>query len=127
MKKDLNCTQITVEERNLDENKPKAKESLKKILLTGGVVLLIGVGIAWKCWDGQKIDLKKLSIDERNDLRDKLQEILLSHSSSQEDKIECKKWIDIIDNLNRICNPVDMKNYVYPKGGEHGNLLWKSE
>ena len=127
MEKNMTCTQPTESEINLDEQKPKFKENLKKILLTGGVVLLIGAGIAWKCWDGQKIDLKKLPTDELNNLRNKLHEIVLSPSSDQESKIDCRKWIEIIDNIIRARNPVDTKNYIYPKGGDHGNLLWKPD
>ena len=103
------------------------KENIKKILLAGGVVLIIGIGVIWKCWDGQKIDLKKLPTNELNDLRDKLQDVLLSPNSDQETKIDSRKLIDIIDNIIRTRDPVDMKNYVFPKGGEHGTNLWKPD
>lgn len=107
--------------------KPKDTAKLKRILLAGGVVLLIGIGVAWKCWNGQRIDLHKLSTDELTDLRNKLQEVLLSPNSDQESKIDSGKWINVIDNIVRARNPVDMKNYVFPKGGEHGTNLWKPE
>lgn len=103
------------------------KASIKKILLTGGAILLISLGVIWKCWDGQKIDLKKLSTDELKTLRDKFQEVLLSPNSDQESKIDSIKWIDVIDKIIRARDPVDMKNYVFPKGGEHGTNLWKPD
>lgn len=103
------------------------KASIKKLILTGGAILLIGIGVVWKCWDGQKIDLKKLSTDELKTLRDEFQEVLLSPNSDQESKIDSIKWINVIDNIVRARNPVDMKNYVYPKGGEHGTNLWKPD
>ena len=101
------------------------KANLKKIIFAGGAMLLVSVGVIWKCWDGQKIDLKKLSTAELKTLRDKFQEILLSPNSDQESKINSIKWIDVIDKIIRTRNPVDMKNYVFPKGGEHGTNLWK--
>ena len=103
------------------------KASIKKILLTGGAILLISFGVIWKCWDGQKIDLKKLSTNELKTLRDKFQEVLLSPNSNQESKIDSIKWINVIDNIVRARDPVDMKNCVYPKGGEHGTNLWKPD
>lgn len=103
------------------------KASIKKILLTGGAILLISLGVIWKCWDGQKIDLKKLSTDELKILRDKFQEVVLSPNSDQESKIDSIKWIDVIDKIIRARDPVDMKNYVFPKGGEHGTNLWKPD
>lgn len=103
------------------------KAKLKRILLAGGIILVIGVGVIWKCWDGQKIDLKKLSTEELKSLRDKLQEVLLSPNSDQEAKIESGNCIRIIDNIIRARDPIDMKNYVFPKGGEHGTNLWKPD
>ena len=103
------------------------KTKLQKILLAGGIVLVIGIGVVWKCWDGQKIDLKKQSTEELKNLRDKLQEMLLSPDSDQESKIDSRKLIEIIDNIIRARNPVDMKNYVFPKGGEYGTNLWKPD
>ena len=127
MGKELEDIQTTADENDLNENKPKKTAKLKKIVLAGGIILLIGIGIAWKCWDGQRIDLKKLSTDELKELRDKLQEVLLSPSSEQEDKIDSIKWINVIDNIVRARDPVDMKTYVFPKGGEHGTNLWKPD
>lgn len=125
MKKELDYMQAN-ETKNAPD-KTKAKTTIKKIILAGGVVFLISVGVAWKCWDGQKIDLHKLSTDELSDLRDKLQGVLLSPDSDQDSKIDCGKWINVIDNIVRARNPVDIKNYVYPKGGEHGTNLWKPD
>ena len=127
MEKELEDIQTTADENDLNEDKPKKTAKLKKIVLAGGIILLIGIGIAWKCWDGQRIDLKKLSTDELKELRDKLQEVLLSPSSEQEDKIDSIKWINVIDNIVRARDPVDMKTYVFPKGGEHGTNLWKPD
>lgn len=127
MGKELEDIQTTADENDLNEEKPKKTAKLKKIVLAGGIILLIGIGIAWKCWDGQRIDLKKLSTDELKELRDKLQEVLLSPSSEQEDKIDSIKWINVIDNIVRARDPVDMKTYVFPKGGEHGTNLWKPD
>jgi len=127
MGKELEDIQTTADENDLNEDKPKKTAKLKKIVLAGGIILLIGIGIAWKCWDGQRIDLKKLSTDELKELRDKLQEVLLSPSSEQEDKIDSIKWINVIDNIVRARDPVDMKTYVFPKGGEHGTNLWKPD
>lgn len=94
------------------------KAKLKRILLAGGIILVIGVGVIWKCWDGQKIDLKKLSTEELKNLRDKLQEVLLSPNSDQEAKIESGNCIRIIDNIIRARDPVDLKKsnvfYVHP-------------
>ena len=72
-------------------------------------------------------DPKKLSTDELKTLRDKFQEVLLSPNSDQESKIDSIKWIDVIDKIIRARDPVDMKNYVFPKGGEHGTNLWKPD
>lgn len=127
MGKELEDIQTTADENDLNEDKPKKTAKLKKIVLAGGIILLIGIGIAWKCWDGQRIDLKKMSTDELKELRDKLQEVLLSPSSEQEDKIDSIKWINVIDNIVRARDPVDMKTYVFPKGGEHGTNLWKPD
>lgn len=126
---EMDSKNIQPDETENDSNivKPKDTAKLKRILLAGGVVLLIGIGIAWKCWNGQRIDLHKLSTDELTDLRNKLQEVLLSPNSDQESKIDSGKWINVIDNIVRARNPVDMKNYVFPKGGEHGTNLWKPE
>ena len=103
------------------------KGKIMKILSATGIILLIGVGIAWKCWDGQRFDLRKLSTDELKNLRDKLQEVILSPTSDQESKIDCIHWIDVIDNIVGARDPVDLKTYVYPKGGEHGTNLWKPD
>lgn len=103
------------------------KANIKRILLAGGAIILISIGVIWKCWDGQKIDLKKLSTDELKILRDKFQEVLLSPNSDQESKIDSIKWIDVIDKIIRARDPVDTKNYVFPKGGEHGTNLWKPD
>lgn len=103
------------------------KANIRRFFLAGGAILLISIGVIWKCWDGQKIDLKKLSTDELKTLRDKFQEILLSPNSDQESKIDSIKWIDVIDKILRTRDPVDMKNYVFPKGGEHGTNLWKPD
>ena len=127
MEKELEDIQTTADENDLNEDKPKKTAKLKIIVLAGGIILLIGIGIAWKCWDGQRIDLKKLSTDELKELRDKLQEVLLSPSSEQEDKIDSIKWINVINNIVRARDPVDMKTYVFPKGGEHGTNLWKPD
>lgn len=126
---EMDSKNIQPDETENDSNivKPKDTAKLKRILLAGGVVLLIGIGVAWKCWNGQRIDLHKLSTDELTDLRNKLQEVLLSPNSDQESKIDSGKWINVIDNIIRARNPVDMKNYVFPKGGEHGTNLWKPE
>ena len=126
---EMDSKNIQPDETENDSNidKPKNTAKLKRILLAGGVVLLIGIGVAWKCWNGQRIDLHKLSTDELTDLRNKLQEVLLSPNSDQESKIDSGKWINVIDNIVRARNPVDMKNYVFPKGGEHGTNLWKPE
>ena len=99
----------------------------KRILLAGGIILIVGIGVVWKCWDGQKIDLKKLPTDELNDLRKKLHEVVLSPNSDQESKIDSRKLIEIIDNILRTRDLVDMKKYVFPKGGEHGTNLWKPD
>lgn len=115
MEKELENIQITADENDLNEDKPKKTAKLKKIVLASGIILLIGIGIAWKCWDGQRIDLKKLSTDELKELRDKLQEVLLSPNSEQEAKIDSIKWINVIDNIVRTRDPVDMKTYVFPK------------
>ena len=88
MKKDSDYNLPNELENSAHEAKPTMQATTKKILLAGGIVLLIGIGVAWKCWDGKKIDLQKLSTDELNDLRNKLQEILLSPNSDQESKIE---------------------------------------
>lgn len=125
MEKELENIQITTDENDLKEDEPKKTAKLKKIVLASGIILLVGIGIAWKCWDGQRIDLKKLSTDELKELRDKLQEVLLSPNSEQEAKIDSIKWINVIDNIVRVRDPVDMKTYVFPKGGEHGTNLWK--
>ena len=101
--------------------------NMKRVLLAGGIILVVGIGIVWKCLDGQKMDLKKLPTDELNDLRKKLHEAVLSPNSDQESKIDSRKLIDIIDNIIRTRDPVDMKNYVFPKGGEHGTNLWKPD
>lgn len=127
MEKDSKNIQPDETENDSNIVTPKDTAKLKRILLAGGVVLLIGIGVAWKCWNGQRIDLHKLSTDELTDLRNKLQEVLLSPNSDQESKIDSGKWIDVIDNIVRARNPVDMKNYVFPKGGEHGTNLWKPE
>lgn len=127
MEKELENIQITTDENDLKEDDPKKTAKLKKIVLAGGIILLIGIGIAWKCWDGQRIDLKKLSTDELKELRDKMQEVLLSPNSEQEAKIDSIKWINVIDNIVRARDPVDMKTYVFPKGGEHGTNLWKPD
>lgn len=127
MEKDSKNIQPDETENDSNIVKPKVTAKLKRILLAGGVVLLIGIGVAWKCWNGQRIDLHKLSTDELTDLRNKLQEVLLSPNSDQESKIDSGKWINVIDNIVRARNPVDMKNYVFPKGGEHGTNLWKPE
>lgn len=126
---EMDSKYIQPNEAENDSNiiKPNDTAKLKRILLAGGVVLLIGIGVAWKCWNGQRIDLHKLSTDELTDLRNKLQEVLLSPNSDQESKIDSGKWINVIDNIVRARNPVDMKNYVFPKGGEHGTNLWKPE
>ena len=127
MEKEMENVQITAEENEVGEDKPKKTAKLKKLVLAGGIILLISIGIAWKCWDGQKIDLKKLSTEELKELRGKLQEVLLSPNSEQEDKIDSIKWINVIDNIVRARDPVDMKTYVFPKGGEHGTNLWKPD
>lgn len=127
MEKDSKNIQPDETENDSNIVTPKDTAKLKRILLAGGVVLLIGIGVAWKCWNGQRIDLHKLSTDELTDLRNKLQEVLLSPNSDQESKIDSGKWINVIDNIVRARNPVDMKNYVFPKGGEHGTNLWKPE
>lgn len=103
------------------------KGTITKILSASGIILLIGIGIVWKCWDGKRINLQKLSSDELKTLRDKLQEVLLSPSSDQESKIDCIHWINVIDNIVRARDPVDRKTYIYPKGGEHGTNLWKPD
>ena len=100
---------------------------LKKILLAGGIILIVGIGVVWKCWDGQKIDLKKLPTDELTNLRNKLHEVVLSPNSDQESKIDSTRIIETIDNIIRTRDPVDMKNYVFPKGGEYGANLWKPD
>lgn len=127
MEKESKNIQITADENEPSEGKPKKTATLKKIALAGGIILLIGIGIAWKCWDDQRIDLKKLSTDELKELRDKLQEVLLSSNSEQQDKTDSIKWINVIDNIVRARNPVDMKTFVFPKGGEHGTNLWKPD
>lgn len=127
MEKELEHIEITADENEMNEDKPKKTAKLRKIVLAGGIILLISIGIAWKCWDGQRIDLKKLSTDELKELRDKLQEVLLSPSSEQDAKIDSIKWINVIDNIVRARDPVDMKTYVFPKGGEHGTNLWKPD
>ena len=103
------------------------KANLRNIIIAGGVFLTIGVGVAWKCWDGQRIDLKKLPTVELNDLREKLHEVVLSPNSDQESKIDSRKLIEIIDKIIGARNSIDTKNYVYPKGGEHGTNLWKPD
>lgn len=103
------------------------KANLRNIIIAGGVLLTIGVGVAWKCWDGQRIDLKKLPTDELNGLREKLHEVALSPNSDQKSKTDSRKLIDVIDNIIRARDPVDVKNYVFPKGGEHGTNLWKPD
>lgn len=127
MEKEFENIQITADENEMNEDKPKKTAKLRKIVLAGGIILLISIGIAWKCWDGQRIDLKKLSTDELKELRDKLQEVLLSPNSEQDAKIDSIKWINVIDNIVRARDPVDMKTYVFPKGGEHGTNLWKPD
>lgn len=127
MEKEFENIQITADENEMNEDKPKKTAKLRKIVLAGGIILLISIGIAWKCWDGQRIDLKKLSTDELKELRDKLQEVLLSPNSEQDAKIDSIKWINVIDTIVRARDPVDMKTYVFPKGGEHGTNLWKPD
>ena len=127
MGKELENIQIIEDKNDPQEDKPKETEKLKKILLTGGIILLIGIGVAWKCWDGQRVDLRKLSTDELKNLRDKLQEVILSPGNDQLFKNDCIKWRDIIDKMIRAREPVDMKTYIYPKGGEYGTNLWKPD
>ena len=88
--------------------------NMKRVLLAGGIILVVGIGIVWKCLDGQKMDLKKLPTDELNDLRKKLHEAVLSPNSDQESKIDSNRIIEIIDNIIRARDPVDLKNYVFP-------------
>lgn len=107
--------------------KAKKKSTIRKALLVGGVVLLVGLGIVWKCWDGKKFNIHKLSDDELGQLREKLQGVLLSPNSDQEAKLECINWINVIDKIVQARNPVDRKSYVYPKGGDHGTNLWKPD
>lgn len=83
------------------------KANLRNIIFAGSAILLIGIGVIWKCWDGQKIDLKKLSTDELKILRDKFQEVVLSPNSDQEAKIDSIKWINVIDKIIRTRDPVD--------------------
>ena len=127
MEKELENIQVPEGENKLSGDTPKKTSKLKKFALAGGIILLFGIGIAWKCWDGKRINLKKLSTDELRELRNKLQEVLLSPNSEQVAKNDSIKWINIIDNIIRARNPVDMKTYVYPKGGEHGTNLWKPD
>ena len=127
MEKELENIGTNEVKDDLQEEKPKKTGKLKKILFVGGVLLLAGLGIAWKCWDGQRFDLKKLSTDELKDLRNKLQEVLLSPDSDQEAKKESSNCINVIDNIIRRRDPVDMENYVFPKGGDHGTNLWKPD
>ena len=127
MEKDYDYVQLNKAGNNTHEDKLEKKPNSKTVLLGCGFLLIVGIGIVWKCWDGKRVDLNKLSTDERNALRDKIHEMILSPDSDQEIKIEGRKWIDIIDNINRLHNPVDTKNYVYPKGGDHGNLLYKPD
>ena len=127
MEKESENIQITTDEKDLNEDKSRKTAKLKKIVLAGGIILVVAIGIAWKCWNGQRIDLKKLSTDELKELRNKLQEVLLSPNSEQEAKIDSIKWINVIDNIVQARDPVDMKTYVFPKGGEHGTNLWKPD
>lgn len=127
MEKELKNIQITEDKNSLDEDKPKTKGKLKRIVWGCGIILVVGIGIVWKCWDGQRIDLKKLSMDELNELRDKLHEKVLSPDTDQEYKIECMKWRSVVDNIISDRNPVNCEDYVYPKGGDHGNNLWKPD
>lgn len=55
----MDSENIQPDETENDSNiiRPKDTAKLKRILLAGGVVLLIGIGVAWKCWNGQRIDL----------------------------------------------------------------------
>lgn len=127
MEEKLECVQPDEEKKDSTKTKNKITARTKKLLFAGGLVLLVGIGIVWKCWDGQKIDLRKLSTDELKELREKFQDVLLSPNSDQESKIECINWINVIDNIVRRRDPVDRTNYIYPKGGEHGTNLWKPD
>lgn len=57
MEKDSKNIQPDETENDSNIVTPKDTAKLKRILLAGGVVLLIGIGVAWKCWNGQRIDL----------------------------------------------------------------------
>ena len=127
MDKNRENVQLNEAENELYQEKTRKAKRIKKVLIIGGIVLLIGIGVVWKCWDGKRLDLQKKSNDELKELRDKLQGVLLSPNSDQESKVDCIKWINVIDNITRARDPVDMKNYVFPKGGEHGTNLWKPD
>ena len=127
MFEELEYTHYDETKDELNEVKAKKKSTIKKALIVGGVVLLVGLGIVWKCWDGKKFNIYKLSDDELGQLRAKVQDVLMSPNSDQEEKLECINWINIIDKIVQARNPVDRKDYVYPKGGEHGTNLWKPD
>lgn len=112
---------------DLQKDMLKKKAKIRKIIFISGIVLLVGAGVVWKCWDNQRNDIRKLSNDELKDLRNKVQDVLLSPDSDQESKMDSIKWINVIDNMIRARDPIDMDDYVFPKGGEHGTNLWKPD
>lgn len=112
---------------DLQKDMLKKKTKIRKIVFISGIVLLVGVGVVWKCWNNQRNDIRKLSNDELKVLRNKVQEVLLSPDSDQESKMDSIKWINVIDNMIRARDPIDMDDYVFPKGGEHGTNLWKPD
>lgn len=112
---------------DLQKDMLKKKANIRKIIFISGFVLLVGAGVVWKCWGNQKNDIRNLSNDELKDLRNTVQDVLLSPDSDQEAKMESIKWINVIDNMIRARDPIDMDGYVFPKGGEHGTNLWKPD
>ena len=112
---------------DLQKDMLKKKTKIRKIVFISGIVLLVGVGVVWKCCNNQRNDIRKLSNDELKVLRNKVQEVLLSPDSDQESKMDSIKWINVIDNMIRARDPIDMDDYVFPKGGEHGTNLWKPD